>query len=58
MANLVNGQVEPGFHTIQWATRGGAGENAEPGVYFLRMVARPIEGGETFRMVRRLIVIR
>jgi hypothetical protein len=58
VASLVDGDIEAGHHLIQWASRRSSGSVSEPGVYFLRMVARPSEGGDSFKMVRRMIVVR
>ena len=58
VANLVDGPVEPGAHVAVWSGTTREGRPAGPGVYFARMVAASLEGGDGYRSNRRLSLVR
>lgn len=50
VARLVEGEVEPGYRSIQWNGVDGKGRPLPPGVYLYRMQARSLGTGEHFRV--------
>jgi Secretion system C-terminal sorting domain len=53
VANLVNEVKQPGVHTVRWEARGVAS-----GVYFCRLEARPLSGGQAgYRVASNKILL-
>ncbi len=49
VARLVDGEVEPGYRSVQWNGVDRSGRPLPPGVYMYRMVAKSIGTGEFFQ---------
>jgi pimeloyl-ACP methyl ester carboxylesterase len=49
VARLVDGEVEPGYRSIQWNGVDDKGHHLPPGIYLYRMQARSLGTGEFFR---------
>jgi len=53
MATLVNEERPAGYHDLRWIA-----SNAASGVYFYRLEAQPLNGGNRFQSVKRLMVLK
>jgi len=53
VATLVNEDRPAGYHEVRWIA-----SNAASGVYFYRLEAQPLNGGNRFQSVRRLMVLK
>ncbi|MGA9115772.1 MAG: hypothetical protein WB626_03260 [Bacteroidota bacterium] len=59
LVRLLLGEERPaGRGTIEWDGRTGADGPAGSGVYFVRMEASPLNGGEGFRAVRKILLLK
>ena len=50
--SVMRGEVEPGFHSVEWDGRDSNNVRVAPGMYYARMVTRD------FDQTRKLIVVR
>lgn len=53
VARLVDGEMSAGYHNVQWDAT-----SAASGVYFCRMEAQSLNGGEIFHDMRKLTVMK
>ncbi len=53
-----NGDKDAGLYEVYWDSSDDNGKQAASGVYFYRLVAEPIEGGEPYEATRKLIVLK
>jgi len=56
---LVDGEMNPGVHKIQWDGRDGFGNSVTSGVYFYQLKATPVDNsGNLFSQIRKLILLK
>jgi len=53
VATLVNEERPSGYHEVRWIA-----SNAASGVYFYRLEAQPLNGGNRFQSVKKLMVLK
>jgi hypothetical protein len=53
VATIVNEERPAGYHEVRWIA-----SNAASGVYFYRLEAQPLNGGNRFQSVKRLMVLK
>jgi hypothetical protein len=53
VATLVEEERPAGYHDVQWIA-----SNTASGVYFYRLEAQPLNGGNRFQSVKRLMVLK
>ncbi len=52
VAELINGFLPAGYHTIQWDSRNGGGSSVASGIYFYRLKA------DNFRETKKMILLK
>jgi hypothetical protein len=58
MATLVNGVMPAGTHSIAWSGLDAAGRALSSGVYLYRLKAIPVNGGELFNEMRKMVLMK
>ncbi len=58
VATLIDGVQSAGFHRVVWNGKHESGINVASGVYFYRIVARPLDGGNTFTQVQKMMLLK
>ena len=58
VANLVDREIEAGYHMESWTGRNQNGQPLSAGVYFVRMSARSVTGTGGLRADRRVVLVR
>ena len=58
VANLVDREVEAGYHMESWSGRNQNGQPLSAGVYLVRMTARSVTGAGGLRADRRVVLVR
>jgi len=53
VSTLVSEEHPAGYHDVRWIA-----SNTASGVYFYRMEVRPLNGGQRFQSIRKLMVLR
>jgi hypothetical protein len=57
VASVVDATLPAGRHLSTWAVRGDRGGRVGPGVYVVRMEAKPVSGHRTFTTQRKVVVL-
>ncbi len=57
---LVNEVKSPGTYAVEWDGKNAQGQNVGSGIYFYRLLARPISGGQigTFTETKKLVLLK
>jgi flagellar hook assembly protein FlgD len=58
---LIEGIIEPGYHSVLWDARNTSGADVSSGVYIYRFTARPVLGegaSEGMQYVGRMVYVR
>jgi len=58
VSTLADGPVPAGRHSREWSGRDTEGKSLSPGVYFVRMDARAMSGGDGLRRVDKVLLLR
>ena len=58
VAKLVDGEMEAGFHRIEWRGTDQAGVSLASGVYMYRIDATANNSGKNFNEVRKMLLLR
>jgi len=58
VSTLADGLVPAGRHSREWSGRDTDGKSLAPGVYFLRMDARAVNGADGLRRVDKVLLLR
>lgn len=58
VATLVDGETRAGSHSAVWIGTSGSGVQVSSGVYYCRMHAKPVAGGEEFVSTQKLLLLR
>jgi flagellar hook assembly protein FlgD len=58
IATIVNEHQKVGFYNVPWHGRNQAGNTVATGVYFYRIEANPIGGGESFINLKKMILLK
>jgi hypothetical protein len=58
IATLVDDVQAAGVKSVEWSGRNGAGAQVASGVYFYRIDATPVAGGEAFTSMRKMMLLK
>lgn len=58
IATLKNGVMPAGRFDAQWSGRDDAGRTVSSGVYFYKLDAAPVGGGNTFSSIRKMVLLK
>jgi flagellar hook assembly protein FlgD len=58
VTTLVNEMRDAGYQTVTWNGTTQGGTNVASGIYFVRMNATPVSGGEGFNAVRKIMLMK
>jgi hypothetical protein len=58
VTTLVNGDRPAGFFSVTWNGANSLGASASSGVYFYRIDAVPVDGGETFSQIEKMTLLK
>ena len=57
IVTLVNGNVAAGTHELEWSGKDNSGRSVASGIYFYRINAKAIIGGEEYSSVRKMVLL-
>jgi hypothetical protein len=58
VVTLLNDVQPAGRHSIRWEGRTSSGQTVASGVYFYRLEARPVSGGNTFTDLKKMMMLK
>jgi len=58
IAILINSVAPAGNHRVVWDGKDGTGRSIASGVYFYRLQASSVSGGETFSSMKRMVLVK
>jgi hypothetical protein len=58
ISTLVNEERPAGFFDVTWTGTNGYGAKVASGVYFYRVEAKPVAGGNTFVSLKKMMLLK
>lgn len=58
VATLADEVIPAGYHTVRWDGQSKSGGRVASGVYLYRIEARPLDGSNTFSVIRKMMLLK
>jgi hypothetical protein len=58
IATLVDESKSTGYYTVLWNGRNQFGSQVATGIYFYRIEAKPADGGQPFKSLKKMLLIK